>query len=118
MKPIAESEYVNIKHSFKKGDALMPLLFNFAVEYAIRKAQVNQDGLKLHGTHLLVVFADDVNIMGGSIRIIKQNTDALVAASKENGLDWTEWTLEWTEVMKCLLSFGVESFVFQFATQK
>jgi len=89
----------------------MTFLFNFAVEYTIRKAQVNQDGLKLHDTHLLVVFADDVNIMGQGIHIIKQNTDALAVASKEKGLDWTE-------VMKCLLSFGVESFVFQFVTQK
>jgi hypothetical protein len=63
------------------------LLFNFAVKYAIRKVQVNQDGLKLNGTHLLVVSADDVNIMGGSIRTIKKNTDALVGARKEMGLE-------------------------------
>ena len=71
MKPIAESEQVNIKHSFKQGDALMPLLFNFA---AIRKVQVNQDSLKLHGTRLLVVSADYVNIMGGGIHTIIKHT--------------------------------------------
>jgi hypothetical protein len=40
-----------IRNDLKQGDALSPLLFNFAVEYAIRKVQVIQDGLKLNGTH-------------------------------------------------------------------
>jgi hypothetical protein len=49
------------------------LLFNYAVEYAIRTAQVNQDGLKLNGTHQLLVYADVVNILGGHIHTIKKN---------------------------------------------
>jgi len=40
-----------IKNGLKQGDALTSLLFNFALEDAIRKIQVNQDGLKLNGTH-------------------------------------------------------------------
>jgi len=71
----------------KQGDALSPLLFNFALEYAIRRDQVNQDDLKLNGTHQLLVYADDVNILGGSIHIIKKKTEALVAASQESGLE-------------------------------
>jgi hypothetical protein len=54
------------------GDALSTLLFNFALEWAIRKVQVNQDGLKLKGTHQLLAYADDVNILGGSIRAVKK----------------------------------------------
>ena len=65
----------------------MPLLFNFALEWAIRRVQVNQDGLKLNGTHQLLAYADDVNILGGSVRAVKENAEALVIAAKEIGLE-------------------------------
>jgi hypothetical protein len=71
----------------KEGDALSPLLLNFSLEYAIRRVQVIRDGLKLNGTHQLLVYASDVNILGGSVNTIKKNTDALVVASKEIGLE-------------------------------
>jgi hypothetical protein len=50
------------KNDLKQGDALSPLLFNFAVERAIKRVQINQDGLKLNGTHQLLAYTDDVNI--------------------------------------------------------
>jgi hypothetical protein len=43
--------------------------------------------LKLNGTHLLLVHADDVNILGGRIRYHKKNTEASVVGSKESGLE-------------------------------
>jgi len=69
-----------------KRDALSPLLFMFALEYAIRRVQVNQDGLKLNGTHQLLVYADD-NMLGRSINTLMENAEALVVASKETGLE-------------------------------
>jgi hypothetical protein len=57
------------------------------LEYAIRRVQANQEGLKLNGTHQLVVYGDDGNMLGGSVHAIKRNTEVLVVASKEIGLE-------------------------------
>jgi hypothetical protein len=62
-------------------------LFTCAFEYAISKIQANQEGLKLNGTHQILVCADDVNLLGGNIHSMKKNTEALVVASKEIGLE-------------------------------
>ena len=75
------SDVFPIKNALKQGEALLPLLFNFALEYAIKRVHVNQETLKLHGTHQRPVYADDVNILGGSVGTIKKNTEALVVAS-------------------------------------
>ena len=80
-------EMFPIRNGLKQGGALSPLLFNFALEYAIKRVQVNQDGLKLNGTHQLVAYADDVNILGGSAHTVKENAEALLVATKEIGLE-------------------------------
>jgi len=70
------SDMFPIINGLKKGDALSPLIFNFAFEYAIRRVQVNQDGLKLNGTNHLLAYANDVNILGGSVHTVKENVEA------------------------------------------
>ena len=79
------SDMFPIRNGLKQGDALSPLLFNFPLEYAIRRVQGNQEGLKLNGT--LLAYANDVNILGGSTNTVKENAEALVVATKEIGLE-------------------------------
>jgi len=66
------SDRFPITKGLKQGDALSPMLFNFALEYAIRRVQLNRDGLKLNGTLQLLAYADDVNILAGSIHTLQE----------------------------------------------
>jgi len=81
------SDRFPIRNGLRQGDALSPMFFNIALEYAIRRFEVKQDGLKLNGTHKLLAYADDVNILVGSIHTIKENAEALVAATGEIGME-------------------------------
>jgi hypothetical protein len=51
----------------KGGGSLLSLLFNFALEYSIRRVQVNKDG-----THQLLVYGDDVNELGHRLHTIRK----------------------------------------------
>jgi len=62
-----------INNGLKRGDALLSLLLNFALECIIRRVQVNQNGLKLNGTHQLLVYANEVHILGGSVLTAQKN---------------------------------------------
>jgi hypothetical protein len=63
------------------------LLFNFALEYAIRKVRENQVEPKLNGTHQLLFYVDVVNLLGDKINTIKKNTGTLIDGGKEIGLE-------------------------------
>ena len=60
-----------VKNGLKQGYALSPLFFKFALQYAIMRVQANQEGMKSSGTHQLLIYADDANMLGGSIRSIR-----------------------------------------------
>jgi hypothetical protein len=69
MKRIVKPVYVNIclinflTRMVLKNRSLLPLFFNFILEYAVRKVQENQVGLKLNGTHQLLIYSDDMTLL-------------------------------------------------------
>ena len=76
------SDVFTIRNGPKHEDALSPLLFNFTLKYTIKRVQVKQYGLKLNGTHPLLVYVDNVHILGGSVHTIK----------KEEGVEENIWS--------------------------
>jgi hypothetical protein len=81
------SDKFPIQNGLKEGDALSPLLFNFASEYGIKKVQENQVGLELNGTHHLLVYADHINLLGDNINTIKDNSETVLEASRDIDLE-------------------------------
>jgi len=67
-----------IKSRLKSGNACY---------HSVQNLLVGLDGLKLNGTHQLLAYADDVNILGGTIHTLKENAEALVAATREIELE-------------------------------
>ena len=66
------SDIFPIKNGLKQGDSLLPLLFNFALEYKSNRVQVNQGSFKLCGTHQVLVNDND-KVVGGSVHTVKKN---------------------------------------------
>ena len=80
------SDMFPTKNGLKLRGALLSLLFNFALVCVIKRFQVNQVGLKLNVAHQLLVYADEINMLGRSMPTIKKNTGALVVTTREIGL--------------------------------
>jgi hypothetical protein len=100
MKPIVKSVDLNIltntfpiQYGLKQGETLSPLVFNFALEYALRKVQENHVGPKFNRTYQLLVYADDVNLLGDSIDTIQKNTETLIDACLQVNADKSKYTM-------------------------
>jgi hypothetical protein len=71
-----------IQNCLRKRDSLSPLLFNSTVEQSIRRSR-KRSRLEKNWTHHLLVYVDDINLLGDNIDIIKKNEKELIDASKE-----------------------------------
>jgi hypothetical protein len=100
MKPKHLSDTFPVQNGLKQRDDISPLIFNVALKYAIKKVQENQVSLELNGTHQLLVYADDVNLLGNSINTIKENTETLMGATRGGGL---ETNAKKTSIWSCLV---------------
>jgi hypothetical protein len=69
------------------------------LEYAIRRVQEKQEGQKLNGTHHLLAYVDDINILGENMDTIQKNTEALLDAGKEVGLEVNSENYVYVSVM-------------------
>jgi hypothetical protein len=63
---------LRFQNGMKQGDALSPLLFNFALEYSIREVQENKVGLELNGIHQLLIYAAADNLLEKTTNITKK----------------------------------------------
>jgi hypothetical protein len=66
---------VHIQNGQKQEDALSTLLFNFAVNYAIKKVHENQVGLKLNGACQLLAYTVDMNLLGDNIDTAEKSVE-------------------------------------------
>jgi hypothetical protein len=84
-----------IQNGLKQGDALSPMLFNFTLEYVVRKIQEKQVGLKLIGAHHSLVYVDDVNLLADNIDTMRraQNCDVSMEAHLEVNSEKTVYML-------------------------
>jgi hypothetical protein len=98
------SDKFTVQNGLKQGASLLPLLFNFALEYAIRRVQESQKGMILNGTHQLLAYANDVNVMGENIDTIQKNTKALLDARKEVGLEVNPEKTKYMLVSRCQMA--------------
>ena len=80
------SPYFPFENDLKQGDTLSPLVFNFVLEYAIRKVQETNLELNMNGPHQVLAYADDLNLIGDDVRIIERNVVILLNACKDIGL--------------------------------
>jgi hypothetical protein len=90
-----------IQNGLKEGDALSPLLFNFALEYAISKVQEKQVGLKLNGTYQIVAYANDVSQLGHNRDTMKKNKETFNYVRFEVFMAVTMMIVIFWDVMPC-----------------
>jgi hypothetical protein len=81
------SDMFCVKNGLKTRDVLSLWLVSIALEYAIRKNQGNEEGLKINGKHYFLVYDDDVSTLDGTIHTIQRNKEALIFSGKGISLE-------------------------------
>ena len=87
------SSSLSTENGVKQGDALSPLLSNFGLEYTIRNVQETNLGLDINGTHQVLAYPDDVNLISDDIRTTERNADMLINVCRDIGFAVTQGKL-------------------------
>ena len=94
------SKKFKVKEGLRQGDPLSPILFNCALEYVVRKANLNRSGLLYHKSHQCLAFADDVAILTRSRTALHKAMVNLEEEAQKMGLQINEdktKLMTWTE---------------------
>ena len=86
-RPVSLFDAFPISCGQKQEYALSHLIFNFALEYATTRVQESRISLKLNGKYQLLVYADDVNMLGEHLQTVGENAEIFIKASKDIALE-------------------------------
>jgi len=104
--------HVSSKNGLKQRDVLLPLLFDFALECSIRRVKVDQKSLKLIGSHQLLVYNDDLNVLGASICTVRECTEASVFVSNDIGLKLNDRRLNIWSCLETSMQCKITTYIY------
>ena len=84
------SDSFEVSGGLKQGDSLSPMLFNIALEKAIRAAELTTEVFGIDGPRVLLAFADDIDVVGNTVIMVKELFNKIEGQAEVMGLKINE----------------------------